>query len=129
MSRSSRSRPLSCGMRTILVAAVSLADASTIWASVYPAAGDGASSFHRTAMRPSRFGTVARRRRGSIPFHASSAGVSFTTSQGGIYPVPRDHIRVLVHEEPGRGEPGLPGRREVAGPAMHSLSEHAEVEV
>src|SRR5437870_8466391 len=50
-------------------------------------------------------------------------------TQARIHAIPRELIRVLVHDEPGRGEPGPPGRREVAGPAMHSLTEHAEVEV
>src|SRR4029453_15658005 len=63
MSRASRWGPLSCGMMSIIVATVSLADASTIWASMCPSA---ALAGGRTAMRPSLFGTVARRRGGSM---------------------------------------------------------------
>src|SRR5213076_1590420 len=50
-------------------------------------------------------------------------------TQARIHAIPRELIRVLVHDEPGRGELGPPGGREVAGPATHSLTEHAEVEV
>ena len=73
----------------------------------------------------SRHRNVGRRPDGDEPVQVRRGG----QTQARIHAIPRELSRVLVHHEPGRGEPGLPSRREVAGPATHPLSEHAGVEV